>query len=217
MERLYRFSDSGVISMFKAVPEIVLKAVETKTNIQDCPFPGHFQTLLYLGRYQNWMEFPIIFRQYEGKRLGDVIETGWPGSYLISDLLKETLEKNELTGWKTYPVLLYDNKHNLIQGYHGLSFIGYGGYYVIPSGTPVSKISSLPIADRQYDVRQWDGSDFFTINNATYSIINGEKVLNISPAGTTYVTKRAMLILKNCFIATRSFHPITDFLTITGI
>src|SRR4051812_1019570 len=60
------------------------------------------------------IEFPITFKQEYGKKLSDILDTGWPGLLLISSQIQTILEKNNLRGWKTFPIKLYDKKGNEI-------------------------------------------------------------------------------------------------------
>ncbi len=82
---------------------------------------------MIVGQYEGY-EFPIEFKQDKeyGSRLRDVLDTGYPPAYLISDRFRDLLTENNVTGWKTYPIRLYDKKGNLINGYNGLSFTGRG-------------------------------------------------------------------------------------------
>ena len=64
---------------------------------------------LVKGNYAE-IDFPVVFKQDYGKKLTDILGTGWPSLYLISDRLKKILEDNELTGWKTFPITVYDKK-----------------------------------------------------------------------------------------------------------
>ena len=216
MESLFRFSGSLYQTTFKATSDIVEKAVNEESCIPGCPFPGHFETLLSLGRYPDWLKFPVVFRYYEGKKIRDIIETGWSGCFLISDRMKELLEQEQLTGWKTYPILLFDKLGNEMPGYHGFSFIGYGGYYEYPADTPIGKINSLPITDLRYDICQWDGSDFLSIGMSHYVMEDGERILKKSIGASTYVTGHAMKIMKKAKITSPQYFPIEDSWTIVG-
>src|SRR4051812_35237191 len=73
---------------------------------------------LIFGDYSDFC-FPIIFKQKSGKKYADILHTGYARLYLISDRMKTTLEANHLTGWKSYPIILYDKHDNVITGYHG--------------------------------------------------------------------------------------------------
>lgn len=82
--------------------------------------------LLY-GQYDSF-DMPVIFQQkksYGGKKFTDFLNTGY-GSNLrpISDKVLEILIDNNITGWKTYPIQVFDKKGNEVPGYHGFSIIG---------------------------------------------------------------------------------------------
>ena len=138
---------------------------------------------LIKGNYKG-INFPVVFKQECGERLLDILDTGWPSLYLISDRMKAVLNDNKLTGWKTFAIELYDKKGNKITGYDGFSVVGKCGptnyekseiieKRLVPTG-PVCKYYKGIFVD------QWDGNDFFT------------------PLGTygTFVTKRAADMLK---------------------
>src|SRR5262245_57966928 len=72
---------------------------------------------LIKGQYDG-IDFPVIFKQKYGKKFNDILDTGWPSLYLISDRLKGILEENSLTGWQIFPIKLYNKKGNEIFGYY---------------------------------------------------------------------------------------------------
>lgn len=121
---------------------------------------------LIQGDY-NDISFPVVFKQEYGKKLQDILDTGWPSLYLISDKTKTVLEDNDLTGWETFDVKVLDKQDKEIQGYYGLSITGrcgeidYGKSEIIekrlvPNG-PVSKYyKGLHVG-----LNKWDGNDFF--------------------------------------------------------
>lgn len=124
------------------------------------------QWKLILGEY-NQITFPVLFRQEYGKILTDLLDTGWPSLYLISERMKNVFEDSFLIGWKTFPIEILDKKANKIEGYHGLSITGrcgsidYSKCEVIEkrlvTNGPLSKyFKGMPIG-----LDKWDGSDFF--------------------------------------------------------
>lgn len=138
---------------------------------------------LIKGIYEG-IDFPVVFKQDYGKKLTDILDTGWPSLYLISDRLKKLLEDHHLTGWRTFPIKLYDKKNNEIMGYHGFSITG--------KCSPIS-YDNCEIIERQFVsngpickyykgmfIEEWDGSDFFTPTR-TYH---------------TFVTRKAAEVLK---------------------
>jgi hypothetical protein len=112
------------------------------------------------------------------------LDTGWAGLYLISDHLKEILQENNLTGWKIFPIILYDKKKQEIAGYNGFSTVGRCGPInrqkseiiekrFVPTGPIVKFYKGLYIG-----LDQWDGTDFF-IPDQTYGTIITERAANV--------------------------------------
>ena len=109
------------------------------------------------GNYPEWLEFPVVFRERphdSGKKLRDIIGPRLCPC-LISERLKALLEENGITGWKSYPVEIYDRKGELVTGYHGFSITGRGGS--VRYKDPEKQEGGI------YDSSQWDGSDFFRV------------------------------------------------------
>ena len=134
----------------------------------------HPEWQLIRGNYDG-IDFPVIFKQEGGKKLVDILGTGWCGLYLISDRMKKALKENHLTGWKTYPVKVYDKKGNEVFGYNGFSITGRCSELdhtkseiiekqFVPNG-PFSKYYKGVWID------QWDGTDFFMPANTGHHII----------------------------------------------
>ena len=142
------------------------------------------QWKLIKGEYDG-ISFPVTFKQYMGKRLKDVLNTGWPGLYLISDKLKANLEKSALTGWKTFPIKLLTKDNSEISGYQGLSITGRCGPIdytkseiiekrSVPNG-PLSKYyKGLYIG-----LDKWDGTDFFLPGETFHTIITEKAALSL--------------------------------------
>lgn len=135
---------------------------------------GHLR--LVLGNYDE-IDFPVLFKQDEGKKLQDVLETGTAALYLISDKMKNALTENQLTGWKTFPVRVLDKRGNEIEGYHGLSITGRSGPLDY-SKCPVIETRVSPSAPlvkhyvgKYIDLSTWDGSDFFLPEGSYGTII----------------------------------------------
>ncbi len=129
------------------------------------------------------IDFPVIFKQECGKNFLDILDTGWPCLYLISDKMKLLLENNHLTGWKVFPIKLYDKKDNEILGYYGFSITGHCGPTSYAKSEIIEKrlVPNGPLCKyyKGVTINDWDGSDFFT------------------PEGTyeTFITKKAADIL----------------------
>ncbi len=136
---------------------------------------------LIKGEYQG-IDFPVTFKQEDGNKLRDILDTGYPSLYLISERMKQLLEEHQLTGWKVFPILLYDKKGKEIAGYHGFSITGHSG----PISYKKSEIiefrrvphGSLCRYYKGISIDNWDGSDFFT-PKGTYQTCITRKVADI--------------------------------------
>lgn len=123
------------------------------------------------GNYGK-LNFPIVFKHVSGKKHCDLIGSGWGILYLISDRMKELLEKYNLTGWKCFPVEILDKKGEKIQEvYHGLSIVGrsgpidYGKSFLIEKRTIPNGPLSKYYKGLYFEMETWDGSDFFLVKN----------------------------------------------------
>ena len=141
------------------------------------------QHMLLLGSYSG-ISFPAIFKQEYGKKLQDVLDTGWVSLYLISDKMKVVLEDNNLTGWETFAVKVLDKQNNEIQGYHGLSITGRCGKIdynksevfekrLVPNGPLGKYYKGLHVG-----LDKWDGSDFF-LPEKYFGIMTTQKVAEV--------------------------------------
>ena len=78
-----------------------------------------------------------------------------------------------ITGWRTYPIELYDKKGNQTNGYCGFSVVGSGGSLGNLEQRRKDHVSRL-----QFFIDQWDGSDFFMFEN-TLHLLTTQKVKDL--------------------------------------
>ena len=119
---------------------------------------------LIKGNY-NKISFPVQFKQEYGTKFKDMLNTGFGSLYLISDKMKAILEQNKLTGWKTFPVEVFDKRGNKIAGYHGFSVIGKCNSTSFDKSEIIEKrlVPEGPTCKyyKGIFIEGWDGSDFF--------------------------------------------------------
>jgi hypothetical protein len=151
--------ESKLLSSTVQVHSVGLETVSTKDDLAS-------EWHLILGNYSGF-SFPVVFKQKYGKKLEDILDTGWPSLYLISDKMRTVLQENSLTGWKIFTIKVLDTKGQEIKGYHGLSIVGRCGPIdynkseviekrLVPNG-PLSKYyKGLHVG-----LDNWDSSDFF--------------------------------------------------------
>ena len=173
MKNFFKFSSKHISSTLQA-HAVELGLDENGTN-------NHWN--LIKGIYHG-IDFPVIFKQVYGNKLHDILHTGWPGLYLISEKMQLLLKNNHLTGWKVFPIKLYAKKDNEIFGYYGFSITGHCGPTSYAQSEIIEKrlVPNGPICKyyKGIFIDKWDGTDFFT------------------PEGTyqTFITKKAADILK---------------------
>lgn len=136
---------------------------------------------------------PVVFKQEQGYKLYDVLDTGWPSLYLISDKIKIFLEENELTGWAIFPVKLYDKKQHEVEGYNGLSITGRCGPVDYSKSAIIKKsmIEGGPISNYYkglyIGLDDWDGSDFFMPKGLFVPIVTKKVMQKMNKAKLTNI------------------------------
>ena len=195
----YLFSTTGGERTFAVTPDLFEHAIDKDLHGPESGREIHHQ-LLYgndAGSYPSYIAFPVVYRHFEGNRMCDMLDMRFDGHcFLISDRMKQLLEVNHITGWKSFPVLLFDKKGNEISGYNGFTVIGRGGEmdFLLPP-------EQIPFAeDRSYvhwRKEQWDGSDIFRIF-PNYLVI----------------TSRTKDILKKNKITSAEYRPLSDWASI---
>lgn len=196
----YLFSSLAYGTTLAATPDIFEKALEEGRN----DFDRHCHTFLLPGEY-IYYQFPIVFRQYDGNRLRDFLDTGYPPVYLISDRVVSILKENGVSGWDNYCIKLYDKKGNIIDGYSGFSVTGKGGVFSKSWDREYnSKDNESYVKTRGlYDISQWDGSDIFLVGRfpiTSYIII----------------TERVMKLLETNKVTAVEYERLSDFVDIIG-
>ncbi len=132
---------------------------------------------LIVGDYSE-ISFPVIFKQEYGKKLRDILDTGWPSLYLISKRMYSVMCDNNLTGWKTFDIKVFDKNEKEISGYSGLSITGRCGAVSYDNCEVVEKrfVPRGPIS-KYYKglyvgLDTWDGTDFFIPKNSRWIIVS---------------------------------------------
>ena len=152
------------------------RLVSSTMQVDAISLEGGLNPLIY-GDYEG-ISFPIVFKHEYGSKLRDILDTGWASLHLISDSLKELLETNGLTGWKTFPVKVLTKKNEEIPGYQGFSITGRCGAIDYKKGELIKKrlIPGGPLWKSRKGVYigldQWDGSDFFIPKESRWIVVS---------------------------------------------
>jgi hypothetical protein len=197
MEFFHTFFERSFYSQFYLLSQAGLKdclyvSLRVYENMNDYKI---FRGELELG-------IPIQFQTNIGKKVYDVIPTGFPGLDLFSNKIIGTLVEDKISGWKTYPCEIYDRGNNRIEGYSIFSVTGrcsaidYSKSKKIMiqpftlQGKPVEGIRGL-----YFDPDSWDGKDIFTPENSKF----------------TFVTERVKKLFEKYRITNIQFKKITEF------
>ena len=139
MKDFYTFDSKGYLTTVSVFPDLC------EPLMGDAAF--NFMNNKIIKGDWSGLEFPLVFHKIEnGKKLRDVLDMRYVSAYLISDRMKNILEENKITGWKSYPVVIHHKKGSIIEGYNGFSIVGKSGP-MDPRRQPT-----------EYYVRKWDGS-----------------------------------------------------------
>lgn len=173
MKEFYRIGSKLLNNTFQAHPEGLINEIG-KINIQ---------WELLCGNYRN-IQLPVNFSHKYGNKMMDILDTGWPSLYLISDKCKELLSQNNISGYLTYSINLTDKNKNKINGYSGLSIKGLSKSYSICKDKVVYKkfvddgLEYKYYRGIKFDEYGWDGSDIF-LTEGSFEIFSTKKLVDL--------------------------------------
>ncbi len=137
---------------------------------------------LLLGKAD--IKAPLRIEWEEGRAKPDDVEwNSGLGLVVFSNRVKNLLEEHGITGWKAYPIDLYDKSGGLVEGYSGLGVTGRCG-----AGEPtkvVKRLTTYPggvfpkYFGYYFDPETWDGSDIFIPDNGSTITMVTERVRNL--------------------------------------
>lgn len=156
-------------------------------------YKDYVDRMLEMGSYEG-IPFPLEFRHLYGKRYYDILHIGYASLFLVSDRFLEVLETNHFTGWKSYPVRLFEKNGTEVFGYNGFSVTGKAGKIdwekseVVQIPGPIDETVTYPYyKGALIDMSEWDGSDIFMPSNnwgkfitePVYKALKKAKITNI--------------------------------------
>ena len=179
-QELYKFRPLNGCANFHALPDIVKNAV-SEGRFEDAR--AYWNNLLNYGDLSRY-EFPIVFRQSKtfGSKIHEINPSDGVCYPIVSDRVISILEDNGITGWKTYPIILYDKHGNRLDGYNGFYvdvMKGMGLDFEPPQDRcdKTTEDWKWIVTKRGWlDITNWDGRDFTRAERAT---IVTERVVNL--------------------------------------
>ncbi len=110
---------------------------------------------------------PLKVIKSQGRKAYDIVRLQDVFNFLISPKLLKALESNDLTGWKTYAIE------------SDIELDGYKGFQCTSTcGSPIRPKNSGFVTGYDFDLKTWDGSDFF-IPETTMMIICSNKAKEV--------------------------------------
>ena len=143
-----------------------------------------------------------IYHYMGGKHPQDVVWTSLIGVIAMHEKVFKLMENNDISGWKKYPVNVYDRYGKLYDDFAGISVTGKSGPLDWSGSQRVQVLTKSKGSSPLYDLigatiehEYWDGSDIFM------------------PEGTTYLlaTERLVEILKNINVRNIDYVRITEW------
>ena len=140
----------------------------------------------WLTREQAWLLFrgelrleePLRLGAYQGGSPSDFLWAGLTHIVCISTRVAKLLTENEVTGWDTYPVTIFDREGKLVPGYSGFSVVGPACRWDRSRSQIVDKPPPVPggmgyqvYRGLYFDEAQWDGSDFFLVQRLNRTVV----------------------------------------------
>ena len=179
-QELYKFRPLNGCANFHALPDIVENAV-SEGRFEDAR--AYWKNLLNYGDLSQY-ELPIVFRQCTcfGSKIHEINPTNGVSYPIVSDRVISILEDNGITGWKTYPIILYDKHGNRLDGYNGFYvdvMQGMGLDFEPPQDRcdKTTEDWKWIVTKRGWlDITNWDGRDF---TRAGWGIIVTERVVKL--------------------------------------
>jgi hypothetical protein len=161
------------------------------------PFNKNALRLTVRG-YSDWVTSDFAYSLFRGTKYPDkaISLGGYMGGQeanfmwtdlvfmsVISSSIQTLLMQNDITGWKTYPVEVFDRKGMPLPEYHGFSVIGKEcrrnrsrsqvlTKQAVPSGEPFEVYKGMYFFEED-----WDGSDIFLVQNNM--VVVTERVRNL--------------------------------------
>ena len=155
-------------------------------------------TVELLSRGKTKLEKPIQFDAAQGWEATDFLWTQLVTPVCVSERVIRILKENEISGWSTYPVEVFDQEGNPQPNFHGLAVIGavceadYSRSAVVTKPPPAPRGRSYDVYKGLYfDENQWDGSDLFWVGGVRVVVDKVKRIFEQNKVGNVRITPLA--------------------------
>lgn len=123
---------------------------------------------------------PVSFQESSGGRPRDLVGSGHPALFLVSDRVAMVLQDHAFTGWSRYDVVVTRKDGSVLEGYSGFKVTGRCGplqplkaeLAILPPRTDRGRAVSGRIG-LYFDPPSWDGSDVFCPSTSAHVLVLG--------------------------------------------
>jgi len=127
---------------------------------------------------------PIGVRWFMGStRPGDFIWPNMVGPMIASERVIDALTAENVSGWSTYPVIVWNRDETIVNGYAGLSITGrcgpIEGHRSIPEPKQFPGGVFTVYRGLYFDSASWDGSDLFLSSDGRLFVFAVQKVKDL--------------------------------------
>lgn len=140
-----------------------------------------------LSRGESQIKGPIQFDSAQGLKATDILWTQLVTPVCVSNRVIHIFSENEVSGWSTYPVEVFDPEGELLPDYHGLAVTGavceadYRRSSIVTRPPPAPRGKSYDVYRGLYfDEAQWDGSDMFWVGGVRVVVDKVKRVLELN-------------------------------------
>lgn len=176
----HELSDPLAVEPFRLRSRLPGDAVSNDVNVRQ------------LSRGQSQIPNPLQFDAAQGKKASDFLWTQLVDPVCVSERVVRILKENDISGWATYPVEIFDSEGSRLPGYHGLAVTGavcqadYNRSTVVTKPPPTPRGSSYDVyRGLHFSEEEWDGSDIFWVGavrvivGRVKELLEQEKVENV--------------------------------------
>ena len=128
---------------------------------------------------------PLRFTHHLGRRVYDVVETDWARLFLFSERVTTALQAHQISGWKSYPAEVYNQRGARVPGYSVFAVTGRSGPVNRKKGKLIVRAPLRPTGPPRrwwvgvyFDLASWDSSDVF-VPEGSLRMIGTQKVIDL--------------------------------------
>ncbi len=185
-ETIFELSDPMAVEPFRLRSRLPGDAMAESVNVE------------LLSRGKTKLKNPIQFDASQGLKATDFLWTQLVTPVCVAERVIRILKENEISGWSTYPVEVFDQEGKPQPNFHGLAVIGavceadYSRSAVVTKPPPAPRGRSYDVYKGLYfDENQWDGSDLFWVGGVRVVVDKVKRIFEQNKVENVRITPLA--------------------------